>query len=60
MQMLTVSMQAGPEGTTVVICSTGIVLIDLLFPLSASYLSHNLSDIIYTETMCYCSIVIYE
>jgi len=46
-QILTISMQTGlrqimdPEGVTVVISSTGIILIRSPFPLSALYLSHN-------------------
>ena len=62
--MQTISMQTGlrpimdPEGATVVVSSTGI-LIDPL-----SHCRHcilvKFSDIMYIETMCYCTVDIHE
>ena len=65
MQTLTISMQTGlrpimdPEGATVVIISTGIILIR-----SPPHCQHcilvKFFDIMSIETMCYCTIGIYE
>jgi len=62
MQILIISMKTGlrpimnPEGATVVISSTGIILIRSPFPMSALFLRHIMS----IETMCYCTIGIHE
>jgi len=48
-----------PEGATVVISSTGIILIDTLSQCQHCILV-KFSDIMSIETMCYCTIGIYE
>jgi len=47
------------NGATIVTSNTGIILTRSPFPLSALYLS-QISDIMSIDTMCYCTIGIYE